>query len=54
MQSSTSSAVGPSGGEHEIGCPGLTVRHLLVPLDGSPLAECTLPWAVALAHPVGG
>jgi nucleotide-binding universal stress UspA family protein len=53
MRSSTSSAVGPSSGEHEIGCPGLTIRHLLVPLDGSPLAECTLPWAVALARVFG-
>jgi len=49
MRSSTASAVGPSSGE-QIGCPGLTIRHLLVPLDGSSLAECTLPWAVALAR----
>jgi len=50
MRSSTASAVGPSSAESDIGCPGLTIRHLLVPLDGSSLAECTLPWAVALAR----
>jgi nucleotide-binding universal stress UspA family protein len=50
MRSSTAYAVGPSSGEHEIGYPGLTIRHLLVPLDGSALAECTLPWVVALAR----
>lgn len=42
--------VGPSGGAGEAGCAGLTIRHVLVPLDGSPLAECALPWAVAVAQ----
>jgi nucleotide-binding universal stress UspA family protein len=32
------------------GCPGLSLRHVLVPLDGSSLAECALPWAVAVAQ----
>ena len=36
--------------EGDTGCAGLTIRHVLVPLDGSPLAECTLPWAVAVAQ----
>ena len=35
---------------HETECAGLTVRHMLVPLDGSPLAECVLPWAIAVAQ----
>jgi nucleotide-binding universal stress UspA family protein len=43
-------AVGPFSGARGLDCPGLTIRHLLVPLDGSPLAECALPWAVALAQ----
>jgi hypothetical protein len=34
-------------------CGELTIRHVLVPLDGSPLAECALPWAVAVAHTLG-
>jgi nucleotide-binding universal stress UspA family protein len=29
-------------------CPGLTIRHILVPMDGSALAECALPFASAL------
>ena len=33
-----------------VGCTGLTIRHVLVPLDGSALAECALPWAVAVAQ----
>ncbi|MBI2207666.1 MAG: universal stress protein [Candidatus Rokubacteria bacterium] len=32
------------------GCAGLGIRHVLVPLDGSTLAECALPWAVAVAQ----
>lgn len=31
-------------------CPGLTIRHILVPMDGSALAECTLPFAAALGQ----
>ena len=42
--------VGPSGGQGEAGRAGLSIRHVLVPLDGSPLAECALPWAVAVAQ----
>jgi nucleotide-binding universal stress UspA family protein len=34
-------------------CGGLAMRHVLVPLDGSPLAECALPWAVAVAKAFG-
>lgn len=29
---------------------GLTIRHVLVPMDGSALAECALPFAAALAR----
>jgi len=36
--------------ESETGCAGLSLRHVLVALDGSPLAECALPWAVAVAQ----
>jgi len=43
-------ALGPSSGEGDAGCAGLTIRHVLVPLDGSSLAECALPWAVAVAQ----
>lgn len=43
--------VGPSSGDKgDARCPGLTIRHVLVPLDGSPLADCALPWAVAVAQ----
>jgi nucleotide-binding universal stress UspA family protein len=31
-------------------CPGLTIRHILVPMDGSALAECALPFAAALGQ----
>jgi len=31
-------------------CPGLTIRHILVPMDGSVLAECALPYAAALGQ----
>jgi nucleotide-binding universal stress UspA family protein len=37
-------------GDREAGCAGLGIRHVLVPLDGSPLAEGALPWAVAVAQ----
>ena len=40
----------PFSGEGDGGCEGLTIRHLLVPLDGSALAESALPWAVAVAQ----
>jgi len=43
----------PLSGEREAQRPGLTIRHVLVPLDGSALAECVLPWAVAVAHVFG-
>ena len=40
-------------GEDQAGCGELTVRHALVPLDGSPLAECALPLAVEVAQALG-
>jgi nucleotide-binding universal stress UspA family protein len=45
----------PSGGRvpaivFEPLSPCLAIRHILVPMDGSALAECALPFAVALAH----
>jgi nucleotide-binding universal stress UspA family protein len=43
----------PFGGEDQPGCGELTIRHVLVPLDGSPLAECALPWAIAVAQALG-
>ena len=43
---------GSIAGNHEGGCAGLAIRHVLVPLDGSALAECALPWAVAVAMAV--
>lgn len=43
-------AVGPLSDDGEAGCPGLTIRHVLIPLDGSALAACALPWAVAVAQ----
>ena len=39
-----------SNSEDEARCAELTIRHVLVLLDGSPLAECALPWAVAVAQ----
>jgi nucleotide-binding universal stress UspA family protein len=36
--------------EGDTGCTGLSLRHVLVPLDGSSLGECALPWAVAVAQ----
>jgi nucleotide-binding universal stress UspA family protein len=42
--------VGPLSGEGEAGYAGLTIRHVLVPLDGSSLAECAIPWAVAVVQ----
>lgn len=45
--------VGLSRGEDQAGCGELTIRHALLPLDGSPLAECALPWAVAVAQALG-
>jgi len=29
------------------------VKHILVPMDGSPLAECVLPHVIAIARPFG-
>jgi nucleotide-binding universal stress UspA family protein len=43
----------PVSGEDQAGCGELTIRHVLVPLDGSPLAECALPWAVAVVKALG-
>jgi nucleotide-binding universal stress UspA family protein len=31
-------------------CPGLTIHHILVPMDGSALAACALPFAAALGQ----
>jgi nucleotide-binding universal stress UspA family protein len=39
-----------SNSEDEARCAELTIRHVLVLLDGSQLAECALPWAVAVAQ----
>ena len=39
-----------SSSEDEARCVELAIRHVLVLLDGSPLAECALPWAVAVAQ----
>jgi len=41
-----------SHGRHE--CPPRTFRHILVPVDGSALAECALPFAAAIAHAFSG
>lgn len=49
-KSAPGAAVGPLSDEGEAGCPGLTIRHVLIPLDGSALAACALPWAVAVAQ----
>lgn len=49
-QSAPGGAVGPLSDEGEAGGPGLTIRHVLIPLDGSALAACALPWAVAVAQ----
>jgi nucleotide-binding universal stress UspA family protein len=38
------------GSVSERQCPGLTIRQILVPMDGSALAECALPFAAALGH----
>jgi nucleotide-binding universal stress UspA family protein len=35
------------------GCACLAIHHVLVPLDGSALAECALPWAVAVTAAAG-
>ena len=35
------------------GCGELTIRHAMVPLDGSALATCALPWAVVVAKAFG-
>jgi nucleotide-binding universal stress UspA family protein len=50
LSATPEAAVGPSGSTRKPECPGLTIRHLLLPLDGSALAECALPWAVAVAQ----
>jgi len=43
------SAPGAAAG---VGCTGFSIRHVLIPLDGSALAECALPWAAAVAQAV--
>lgn len=51
-------AAGPSQSEEKRGpsvaperrSSGLAIRHILVPLDGSPLAECVLPVVATLAN----
>ena len=43
----------PAQGSGVQGCGELTIRHALVPLDGSALAQCALPWAVAVAQAFG-
>jgi nucleotide-binding universal stress UspA family protein len=50
LSATPAAAVGPFSGARKPECPGLSIRHLLVPLDGSSLAECALPWAVAMAQ----
>ena len=42
----------PSRAGDEAASSEPAIHHVLVPLDGSPLAECALPWAVAVAQPV--
>lgn len=49
-KSAPGAAIGPLSDEGETGCPGLTIRHMLIPLDGSALSACALPWAVAVAQ----
>lgn len=49
-QSAQGTGAAPMSGEQEAGCAGLGIRHVLVPLDGSPLAEGALAWAVAVAQ----
>ena len=41
------SALAVSAGE-VAGSPSLTIRHILVPMDGSAVAECALPFAAAV------
>lgn len=43
-------AVAPGTAQREAECEGYAIRHVLAPLDGSPLGECALPWAVAVAE----
>jgi nucleotide-binding universal stress UspA family protein len=43
----------PSSSGDQAGCAELAIRHVLVPLDGSPVAECALPWAVAVVQALG-
>jgi nucleotide-binding universal stress UspA family protein len=43
----------PSSGGDQAGCAELTIRHVLVALDGSSLAECALPWAVVVVRALG-
>jgi nucleotide-binding universal stress UspA family protein len=50
---SAASAPVPGGSPVSVenGCRRLTIRHVLVPLDGSSVAECTLAFASAIAQP---
>jgi nucleotide-binding universal stress UspA family protein len=43
----------PSRAGDEAASSEPAIHHVLVPLDGSPLAECALPWAVAVAQALG-
>ena len=52
-ESAPTTDVKPLKGEDRAACGELTIRYVLVPLDGSPLAECALPWAVAVAQALG-
>lgn len=52
-ETAPATGVGLLAGKDQAGCGELSIRHVLVPLDGSPLAECALPWAVAVAQALG-
>src|SRR3989304_10330248 len=43
----------PEASERSTESHGLTISHILVPLDGSPLAECAVPFAALLARALG-
>ena len=40
----------PGASVSERQCPGLAIRHILVPMNGSALGQCALPFAAALGH----
>jgi nucleotide-binding universal stress UspA family protein len=43
----------PSEAGEQVGCDDRAIHHVLVPLDGSALAECALPWALAVVQAFG-